>query len=321
MFHGRAVGYGAGMVRFLLLALAVVAALALAQPSSPSSEAYLVLRGSFIVIGKQPDGDSVRFKPDSPELLKKLKRADRIKPSSDGTVQLRFEAIDAPELHFENLAQPLGRESRDALLDLMGWNNLTYTPNGLQVRSSQPTEVKGAILSRAAENYGRPISYVFLEPDLENTVPDGVRLDPGEALLRTSLNARMLENGMAYLTVYSSQPEAHRMLMREIAVDAKAAKRGVWAVDKTPAFQLEMLENVTTDQLILPKLYRRAVAYFKDIQKGFKGSLADWFAANPVSDDGIRIGERRTTLSRLLEVNGSSVRVLVDPLDWVVLEN
>ena len=181
------------------------------------------------------------------------------------------------------------------------------------MRSSQPAEVRGAILSRAAENYGRPISYVFLEGDLENTVRDGVRLDPSEALLRTSLNARMLENGMAYLTVYSSQPESHRVLMREIAVDAKTAKRSVWAVDQTSSFTLETLQDVTERQLILPKLYRRSVAYFNDVQKGFKGTLGDWFAANPGSDDGVLVGARHTTLSRLLEVNGSSVRVLVDP--------
>ena len=315
--------YGADMARFFLLALAAAAfGLVLAQSvTAPSPEAYLVLRGSFVVIGKEPDGDSVRFKPDSRELLNKLKRANRIRLSGDGTVQLRLEAIDAPELHFENLAQPLGLESRDALLDLLGFTDLSYTPNGLQVRSSTPAAVRGAILSRAAEVYGRPISYAFLESDLENTALNGVRIDPSDGVLRRSLNARMLENGMVYLTVYSSQPEAHRALMREIAVRAKAANRGVWAVDKTPSFSLDALEDVTRRQLILPKVYRRAVTYFEAVQKGFRGSLSDWFTANPGSDDGVLVGARRTTLSRLLKVSGSGVRVLVDPLDWVVLEN
>jgi endonuclease YncB( thermonuclease family) len=268
----------------MLVAFVALTTLALAQTPAPSAEADLVLHGSFIVIGKQPDGDSVRFRPGTPELLKQLKRADRIRPSSDGTVQLRFEAIDAPELHFENLAQPLGRESRDALLELMGFTNLRYTPNGLQVRSSTPLEVRGAILSRGAEVYGRPISYVFLERDHENTVQDGVRIGPSDGLLRRSLNARMLENGMAYLTVYSSQPEAHRALMRSFALGAKSAMRGVWSVDKTSRFELESLEDVTQRQLILPKLFRRAVAYLQDRRKGFVGSFADWFTTHPDSD-------------------------------------
>ena len=40
-------------------------------------------------------------------------------------------------------------------------------------------------------------------------------------------------------------------------------------------------------------------------------------AANPSRDDTVRVGERRTTLSRLLEVRGSRVCLLADVLDLV----
>ena len=40
-------------------------------------------------------------------------------------------------------------------------------------------------------------------------------------------------------------------------------------------------------------------------------------AANPSRDDAARVGERRTTLSRPLEVRGSRVRLLADMLDLV----
>ena len=56
----------------------------------------LALRGELVVVGKQPDGDSIRFVPDSPALLRRLRRADRVRVSSDGSVQLRLDGIDRP---------------------------------------------------------------------------------------------------------------------------------------------------------------------------------------------------------------------------------
>ena len=54
-----------------------------------------LLRGRYVVIGKAPDGDSMRFIPDSPDELPLLSSADRIRISGDGSVQLRFEGVDA----------------------------------------------------------------------------------------------------------------------------------------------------------------------------------------------------------------------------------
>jgi hypothetical protein len=43
------------------------------------------LRGRLVIVGKEPDGDSVRFVPDSSGLLGRLANADRIRPSRDGS--------------------------------------------------------------------------------------------------------------------------------------------------------------------------------------------------------------------------------------------
>lgn len=60
----------------------------------------LALHGQLTIVGKSPDGDSIRFIPDSPDALSQLQRADRIRiSSSDGSVQLRLEGIDTPETH------------------------------------------------------------------------------------------------------------------------------------------------------------------------------------------------------------------------------
>ena len=65
-----------------------------------SAPYYRVISGNFTIVGKEPDGDSVRFIADDPTLFKALHRSYRIKPSKDGSVQLRFEMVDAPEVHY-----------------------------------------------------------------------------------------------------------------------------------------------------------------------------------------------------------------------------
>jgi endonuclease YncB( thermonuclease family) len=310
------------MKRILLgLLLVLTAVIPSSTHGQTSLEPYLVLRGAFVIEGKQPDGDSIRFRPDDLNLLQKLKRANRIEPSKDGTVQLRLEGIDAPELHYENVAQPFSKEPRDALLTWFRFTDVTYTPKGLQVKTSNPKSVRGAILAQAAEVYGRPISYAMLERDAKQ-LEDGSRITVSADLLSRTINAHMLETGMAYYTVYSSQPVEHRTAFRAITETARREKRGVWAVDATSEFTLSTLKDVTEKQVILPKLFRRAVVYFQDREKkGFTGTLADWFAAYPDRDDRLEIGDRRTKLSSILEVKGDRVQVLTDFLDVVLLEN
>lgn len=279
---------------------------------------YLVIKGSFVIIDKSPDGDSVRFRPDNPKLFKQLKRSYRIEPSKDGTVQLRFEAIDAPELHYQGKDQPLGREARDFLLSQLGFSAYIYNDNDT-ITDAVPREVEGGILSNSAEANGRPVSYVFLEADLA-VYNDGERVLLDDALLARSLNVKVLQAGMAYYTVYSSQPESQRAFMRTIAQQAKDASLGVWAVDKTSEFTLNSIDDVTRNQLILPKLFRRCVAYLRERDKGFAGSLRDWLLADPGRDDEILLGPRKTRLSSVLESNGTTVKVLFDPLEAVFLE-
>ena len=52
-----------------------------------SGEDWLCLAGALIVVGKSPDGDSIRFIPENPALLRGLAGADAMDPSADGSVQ------------------------------------------------------------------------------------------------------------------------------------------------------------------------------------------------------------------------------------------
>jgi endonuclease YncB( thermonuclease family) len=101
---------------------------------------YLAIHGRIVVIGKEPDGDSVRFIADHPEHYAQLKNAHRIHPSADGSVRLRLEGADAPELHYGTAAQPLGREARDQLLAWLGFTKVEYAPPGANIVTAADPE-------------------------------------------------------------------------------------------------------------------------------------------------------------------------------------
>jgi endonuclease YncB( thermonuclease family) len=290
---------------------------------------YRLISGSFVLIGKEPDGDSVRFRPDNPADLQKLSRASLIKPSKDGSVQLRFDAIDATELHYGTAAQPFGAEARDALLKEMGWNSVTVKPGSTTVTAATPADIKGAILSKAAEANGRPVSFVLVGDHA--TVPTEkmhkgwVHLDAD--LLKRTMNYFMLQSANAYPTFYSSLADELRASLREVALAARGAGQGIWAEDSTPLFKLETAGDIgpTSHHPILPKLFRRATDYLKDVAKGFSGNLSDWINAHESGsrseDDKVEIlGLGRVPLSSLVEQRNDKVAFLPDLMDVVFVE-
>lgn len=288
-----------------------------------SSPYHRLIPGTFVVVGKEPDGDSVRFVADDLDLLFELRNGYRVKPTkSDGSVQLRFEGVDAPELHYGKDAQPLGAEARDALLDWMGFRNLQF--DGTKVTSADPGEVRGAILSKAAEANGRPVSWVFLEADAPaGESGDWVALT--SEVLANTMNHRLLESGMAYFTVYTSTPL--RRDLRRIAKAARDADAGVWAVDCTDQFVLENQDSIGPGgQLILPKLFRRSTDYLKDVAKGaFDGNLDEWLAwksqgSRSENDKVVLPNRTEVPLSALVNQRNRTIAFQADILDVVFVE-
>jgi len=83
-----------------------------------------------------------------------------MRPNKDGAVQLRFEGIDAPELHYVGPhRQPLGDASRDKMIEITGFVNVQYN-GGLTVQSSTPEKISAYILMKGFDPHGRPISYI-----------------------------------------------------------------------------------------------------------------------------------------------------------------
>lgn len=292
---------------------------------------YRLIHGSFVITGKQPDGDSVRFRPDNPQDLARLGRARLIRPSADGTVQLRFDGIDATELHYGSAAQPFGDKARDALLKHMGWKTVDVKPNSTTVTEAVPAEIKGAVLSKTAEANGRPVSFVLVGDNAKvpaSSIHHGwVHVNP--ELLQKTENVFMLTSSNAYPTFYTSLADELRASLKEVAQQARASGQGVWSGDATPLFRLRSQEDIGPDggQPILPKLFRRATDYLKDVTSGtFSGNLSDWINAHEAGsrseDDLVEIDGMagRLPLSALLEQRNDSVAFLPDLMNVTFVE-
>lgn len=289
---------------------------------------FLCIHGELVIVGYEPDGDSVRFIADDVTRYGQLKRADRIRPSQrDRSVQLRFEGVDAPELHYGTDAQPLGDTARDALLAWIGFTAIEYDQKSkTRVRSATPTSVRAAILAQMAEVNGRPVAYVLVET-AGNLPADGTWVNVDEALLDQTLNARLLSEGQAYYTVYTSTPVNHRHHFQALADDARTKELGVWGQDSTADWVLADQASIGPDgQLILPKLFRRCTDYLKAVAKGFTGNLGDWLiasSATPTRDENDRVLLRNTTevhLSDLIQQRNQHIAFQADLLELTFVE-
>ena len=70
-----------------------------------------VLFGSYHVIGREPDGDSIAFQADNPVHWDFFGWRDKRKkptPAKNMPVQLRIEAIDSLETHYDLYEEPDG---------------------------------------------------------------------------------------------------------------------------------------------------------------------------------------------------------------------
>ncbi|MFN3267282.1 MAG: hypothetical protein ACK41E_10655, partial [Deinococcales bacterium] len=112
-----------------------------------------------------------------------------------------------------------------------------------------------------------------------------------------------------------------RAFLREVALQARAKKRGVWAQDVSNQFKLRSQKDIDVNgQLILPKLFRRASSYF---EAGFRGNIKEWLVwtqQKQSQNDWVQLNGTKKRLSDLLEVRGSTVRFLGDILDVVFVD-
>jgi endonuclease YncB( thermonuclease family) len=284
----------------------------------------LCLRGELVVVGKQPDGDSIRFVPRSPDLLGELRRAFRIRPSKvDGSVQLRLEGIDAPETHYGRLAQPLGDLARDRALELCGFERVARDDDEQDetVTGATPERVAAAALSQLADANGRPVSLLLVGDELPR---DGERVPVDGAVLERTVNRALIADGTAYLMLYESLAPSLRAALRETATAAAGERLGVWGRDTTDEFLLADQDSIGPGgQLILPKLFRRCSDYLAT--RSPHETLPHWLRTHGdpgrPEDDEVLVGGRTPVhLSELVEQRNRQIAFNADLLDVVFIE-
>jgi hypothetical protein len=290
---------------------------------------FFIIKGSFRLTGKtaqgnpsgfQPDGDSMQFKPDDPTLLDRLERVDKpYRLTSIGSTQLRFEGIDALELHFEGHHQPrpLADDSRDYLTGLLGMNPVAYRPpENLTVKPPVAHDgTRGFILSRALEAHGRPVSFVFAG---DPPGADGAKVTLKTVLLKQSLNYKSLASGNSYPLFYDTLFASLRATFAHAAQAARAAKKGLWQDDRsTKGLAVANESDLEANGVIFPKVFRRLTSYFDGGGQGLAGFLP-WLAKTKEQVLDLTTGNF-THLDNVLALQGGKLRLTLEPENLVVV--
>jgi len=290
---------------------------------------FLIIKGSFHLTGKtpqgnpsgfQPDGDSMQFKPDNPTLLDRLERVDKpYRLTSIGSTQLRFEGIDALELHFEGHHQPrpLADDSRDYLTGLLGMNPVAYRPpENLTVKPLVAHDgTRGYILSRALEAHGRPVAFVFVGDPPDN---DGAELTLKTALLKQSLNYKSLANGNSYPLFYDTLFASLRTTFTQATQAARAATKGLWKNDRsTKGVAAANATDLEATGVIFPKLFRRLTSYFDGGGSGLADFLP-WLAKTREQLLDLTTGNF-THFDNVLAVKAGTIRLTLQPEQLVIV--
>lgn len=279
---------------------------------------YRLIKGRLIVRERQsPDGDSMRFVANDMSLFEHLPRFEEASESAGlKSYQLRFQAIDTPELHYGGAQQPHGLESRNGLLkwldvDYATWN-WTVAPPGFQ------WDKPAAILCDAFEGHGRPIAFVLRDLD----AADGSDVKLTNELLEKTYNYHAARTGLAYLGLYSgglSFPvKSHLVAAYQ---DAKEENKGIWPLDKTSRFVVETLDDLGPERgsLIYPKIFRRCVDALRWAGGAFEPGrdVDDFLMARPNEDDEFVVhaspaGKLKSRLSDVLEQVNNQLRIQID---------
>ncbi|MFT3781109.1 MAG: lamin tail domain-containing protein [Nibricoccus sp.] len=274
--------------------------------------------------GPQPDGDTIKFKPDNPQLIERLTRLGGVPASFNKRqmVNCRFDAIDALELHYSGSHQQLSGASRarDTLLNMVGFGSVTYFPNHPLVPQSverHPRRIH--ILANSIDAYGRVIAFVFA-----GDVPeiDGAQIFLGVDRVNDSTNVRLLRSGEVYPAFYASLPLDLRQHFGNVARAARTAGLSIWpdnvgTVEKPASVPtLAAAETLA----IWPKLYRRLTTYFSSGHTGL-AEFEQWLRADKTRDDALLLPNQQPgNLHDVIRITGDRISLLFPPEDLVIQE-
>jgi hypothetical protein len=258
---------------------------------------YRVIKGSFHVKGFSPDGDSIRFQAVEASNWDSFAWKS---PSSkdDAQKQLRFEAIDALETHYEESHQPrpFGFGALEVLLGMLGIRDVTYNLS-LSSITAASDGTEGFIATQGLDMYDRPIALVF--PG-KTGIKDGREVSLKQLPMDRCANLRMAQMGLTYPTFYSSMEPSLLKLFTDVTTACRKSLAGLWALDRTAGFTLWNVTSITDDIIILPKLFRRLTKFFQKCSD-FK-ELRAYLKREP-DRVLVRSTGEKTTLEKLLVID------------------
>ena len=258
--------------------------------------AYRIAQGNLIIDGKSPDGDTIAFALDEENrgLWVWPKEQDGRFPRFNSLfhANIRFEAIDALELHYQiqnvypgvNSHQPLSlaRQARDRLLEICGFNldNVTETAN-LRLKDPDQQKKPATIAYKDIDPFGRIVAFVFVDKmgfKMDDKNPT-VFLEPEH--LERSVNIQLLREGLVYPTFYGGFYPELRNAVTVWAREARDQNRGLWQTNVTEFTterkpSLEVIEEL----VMLPKIFRRLATHLArngaiSNFRGFMGETGD----------------------------------------------
>lgn len=264
---------------------------------------YKVIAGTFHVKGFQPDGDSIRFQANKPEHWDFFQWGSDSDKNSKKK-QLRVEAIDAMETHYEGYHQPrpFALAALEALLELINIKNVVYSLSVTQIVDADDGKA-GFIASADVDRFGRPVSYLFPK---SAKLTDGAILDSSTLPVEKSINFQLAREGLVYPTFYTTTDRTFAEKIRAVVGRARTTKRGLWSIDRTSDFTIWDVRTIQEDILLMPKLFRRLVGFF-DAYSDF--SRLEEYMRKQRDNLVLWNGEKKRSLADLMTFTGRRIQM------------
>lgn len=297
---------------------------------------YRVVKGTVSIEGKSPDGDTLAFHIDNHDewIWPRTKNGRFPKFNAKYQTNIRFEAIDALELHFKIqnvypevvVKQPIGlaKKARNRLLELCGFDiKNIFESEEFSLSDSDNQQMPVTLAYNGIDPFGRIIGFVFTK-DMGFEVSDRrptIRLSSED--VAQSVNAILLEEGLAYPTYYSGLYPELRNALTNIARKAKQEPLGIWKQNQTEFLFARKPELSQLEELVMmPKLFRRLSTHIAK-----NGAISNFrYALSKSNDRVVDVRDVRLTnfssFVRIYKIHNDTYKLWLshDPEELVFLE-
>ncbi len=257
---------------------------------------YKIIEGTFHVKGYEPDGDSIRFQAKNPAHWQFLKFQSK-EAQRRLFHQLRIEAIDSLETHYEGVQQPraFALAALERMLELIGITDVQYNfllTTVIEANDGTP----GFIATAGHDRFERPIAFVF---PYNTELQDGAEIPAEQLPVEKSINFTLAREAIVYPTFYTTMEPALLDKFQRVFRVVREQNKGLWAIDRTPGFRLIHPEVIIEEVIIMPKIFRRLVSFFK-VRGDFMG-FGEYITKNWT--DKLKVNGRDTRLRDLVSWN------------------